>query len=1223
MFREQKAQNRCPGGDELTGKSTNPAQIRSNQRNIIDSTTGKENMLPPRTVQGGRNAETFGLPTEDVFSSPMILQELQRERESNGLVKTRKVVVDAEGTPMMLSREQDSTAEVTTGEIGSKIPRADSSVRHMNYDRKGGNSSRTESKIPRPSPSDLSSMQNDNGCEQSRPEGYLQGNMDTELLEADISLDGYSAYVNPLSFDEENWDISQISKMAITGNMQMDTPEAFRLLQKLSAVQLDDSAQNDEVAVDWNLRTGPKKLSPEPSKDYEIKAPKTYGMHKNGGYISKKKKVFEGREENGVTDQHHALSPSPPTTRVYSEDIDGLCPSLLAPGFIRLGTMNSGTARGVLYEPTTDEEDQQMKGIQGVDESGDENQVSDEDENKQLRMESEKRADVPLLASPVVHNIKATVCNYHATEPDYQTAYDSHEGIVPPTLNPSPRFKESRDVSPVAFSLPPDSCDKEVCSLDKIVTGEQENNSSDKASSFSFGQGGQAEPVDTQITAKLPNGEDKASSAGESVDQPNPFVSMMGHLRHNGPESLQSPLGRGKVQHELPNTPGSHEKQPTDSPSSPSMCTPVNLISASVEGKSAPHTPDLGLGDLDAWIDHRGLSLITTPARRDLRKMWDAVRDLSSTTENYRKAIDLNEKLKKEIEAALDAEAEARIAAKSGSEWAIAEIKKSEESASQMMSLAHQIQQAFSLCEQEKRKLAAELDQARETLEIVEKELRNSHESVVDPHAQQLLDSLNKAKELGEHAREEANIAEEEAYNSQGRVLQVHKRDQNDVALLDSGKIPDAPPSGQWYMQSKQGIDTDSRVRSKVSFFESLAQHDSGLETLLKSIEFVPSSSEKSPLLMVPNTTPVDFDDTTTPYRIHMEAMHVLRQSLNQEDTSAISEKSSAQTDIPLEEDWDTSSDENISEYDQDVSPISIESLTRLSRSTLRDKVRDRLIRLKTELQDAKNRLNHVEMGLHTPSMRKLNKENKFVPRSVQKEVRFSEDLTTTHDALPRKDGINLELSNKVKGSSRTPEEVVNGTSPQFISRASGGAILEGNDASYPDQQTEDSREIVSLNANASDSVSDNGLDTCVQDPQPKMLQPCKGIETEEQDFTISASRPGGSTRSRFAMKYGDEFSTPSSKTPRRGAFTPQTGFSVARYTSTTPSSAASAASPSTLGFEPLRHRMWRGGDKKQHSDSEEKEFRRRAAALKIHVSPYFRKNRATKTDRNEIDTVL
>ena len=121
-----------------------------------------------------------------------------------------------------------------------------------------------------------------------------------------------------------------------------------------------------------------------------------------------------------------------------------------------------------------------MKGIQGVDESGDENQISDEDDNKQLRMESEKRADVPMLASPVMRNVKAMACNHHATESDGQTTSESPEDNIPPTLNPSPRFKESRDISPVAFSLPPDSCDKEVCRSEKMVACEQENNSSDK-----------------------------------------------------------------------------------------------------------------------------------------------------------------------------------------------------------------------------------------------------------------------------------------------------------------------------------------------------------------------------------------------------------------------------------------------------------------------------------------------------------------------------------------------------------------------------------------------------------------------------------------------------------------------------------------------------------------------------------------------------------------------
>jgi len=383
----------------------------------------------------------------------------------------------------------------------------------------------------------------------------------------------------------------------------------------------------------------------------------------------------------------------------------------------------------------------------------------------------------------------------------------------------------------------------------------------------------------------------------------------------------------------------------------------------------------------------------------------------------------------------------------------------------------------------------------------------------------------------------------------------------------------------------------------------------------MKSVEFMPASSEKSPLLMVPNTTPVDCDDTTTPYRIHMEAMHVLRQSLNQEEvTSVTDDKSNAQRDAALEEDWDTSSDDNLSEYDPEtVSPINIESLTRLSRSTLRDKVRDRLIRLKTELQDAKNRLNHVEMGLHTSSMKKLKKENNFAKRSVQKEVRFSEHLTTTQDVPFRKYDMNMEISTGIKGLNKKTTEVV-GTSPQLTSPAT-DSIAHETDASYPNQQPEDSREM-SPNADVSDSVSEETSEICAQDPHP-------WLEKEEQDFTISASRPGGSTRSRFAMKYGEEFSTPRSKTPRRGALTPQTGFSVARYPSTTPSSAASAPSPSTLGFEPLRHRMWRGVDRKRHSDSEEREFRRRAAALKIHVSPYFRKNRGTITDRNDIDTVL
>ena len=69
-----------------------------------------------------------------------------------------------------------------------------------------------------------------------------------------------------------------------------------------------------------------------------------------------------------------------------------------------------------------------------------------------------------------------------------------------------------------------------------------------------------------------------------------------------------------------------------------------------------------------------------------------------------------------------------------------------------------------------------------------------------------MLDSLSKAKELGEYAKKEANVAEEEAYYSQGRVSQVQERDQNAVVLHGSSKVPPDLPSGQLFIPKQVSI---------------------------------------------------------------------------------------------------------------------------------------------------------------------------------------------------------------------------------------------------------------------------------------------------------------------------------------------------------------------------------------------------------------------------------
>jgi hypothetical protein len=157
----------------------------------------------------------------------------------------------------------------------------------------------------------------------------------------------------------------------------------------------------------------------------------------------------------------------------------------------------------------------------------------------------------------------------------------------------------------------------------------------------------------------------RRAPSGETVQQPHPFTAMLRHLR--------------APPHASPARPAAAPRP--DSPQSPKDCTPLHLISASagepaagspgerctakaVSGAAksealpalaapqrvarlgplltalclpvllaavAASTPAPGQGSLTLWLDRRGMrSILSTPARSDLRLLWAAARDVAA-----------------------------------------------------------------------------------------------------------------------------------------------------------------------------------------------------------------------------------------------------------------------------------------------------------------------------------------------------------------------------------------------------------------------------------------------------------------------------------------------------------------------------------------------------------------------------------------------------------------
>lgn len=914
--------------------------------------------------------------------------------------------------------------------------------------------------------------------------------------------EGFTEYMNPLAEMDED-EVGVVEQQVDTA-LRMQTPEAVQVLNNMSR----PLGKKDLNVLDCYLRTGPKKLSPEPSREYSIIVPKNASYH------------VQGKENCG-------------------NDVD-----FKENDFDATRTKGSGVGRD---DSSTDEEQQHMPGDkETAEERGDENHPSQGGVCNDVS--HEVRGNVVTVASPVMHGRQNQKDHHHQQQ---QQGNDSVERVQFTLNNGCVHKTAKRTVSPVSFNLgSPDDAPKEH----------------NVQKSFSFGMGNKA--CGTNTTAEIVRDKkEEEDSGGESVDQPNPFTTMLGKLREE-PGALQSPVVGARHMEEDPNV---------DSPKSPSQCTPMNLISASA-GKGTPPergTPPLGEGDVSSWIDHRGLTAsITTPTRKDLDKMWGALKTINEATAAYQDAMRMNAQLHEDLAELQEAERQARADAEEGNRLATQEMKRSEEISTQIAALSAGVYTMFQRCDEERRQLSLELERAKQALSAMSGESSNGQE------VESLCKELETIRLAEAEARAEAEQAKSIAneYKAQleeaQKVLVIKQSENVSKVCIHDGDIKLWGNISYLSLCLQESME-DADVKNKVSYFEALAQHvthslecnDRGLSPLEG-----PHTGHKAP-----QTTPVDIDDTTTPYRIHLQALQAFRQTVGDEDHGS-------------ENDEFTDSESEYHVEEISVSPIDVDGI---SRSTLRQTIKARLLRLRTELQDAKDRLNHVEVGLHhkkkhdamTPVLATQREYEEPVPSPAPQEIP-EED---SRYMFPESPSVAAESISCVMA---TPTEAA----------VMEDTFLPKGSARWDNRGSSDEEE------------DDNNLGSSDDDERE-----------DHGQFTISANM-GTMTcsRSRFARRI-DPMSTPRAK-----LMTPHAGMSAIKSTAHyTPrfSSASSSRSPSVqMYMEPIT-RPRRGGyvATQRRSESEEKEFRRRAAALKIHVSPYFKKKSRSSmmTHNDEVDTML
>ena len=997
----------------------------------------------------------------------------------------------------------------------------------------------------------------------------------TQLIDGMEPEQSFTHYVNPLASGEEGQEaesleplveqhtpVSQLSRAVDTATSQgvafhMQTPEAVQVLHKIS---LHTKGQFDRGSLDQYLRTAPKKLSPEP------------GMN-----------LLEA---------------------------------------------------GAKIEDATRCQRDQRKAIQKVDATV--ALESSEDENAV----DEGTADAPprnhqlIVASPIGRG--------HVVEEDVE-ASDLDE--VPPTFEPGNRLKTSgRVTSPVRFNLLGNSPDSLAANAEKGCAEENSGNEQ----SFSFGIGGDGQRMaddEAEVTAQLLEACRDAEDEGqeESVDQPNPFGAMLGKLRED-PLRLKSPVLGAIIRD------ANSEGSLAGSPESPANCTPMNLISTSsvasmqsAERRLADLGQDIAVnrhaaeqvgarfeGDeeldvlsnassLDEWMRKRGVKHISTPTRIDLQKMWDALDNIRETTGAYADVLRENAQLREELWETREAELDARAELEEANEIVRFEQERSRDAADKMAELAMSMYQQFALLEEERRQLQTDLDHARQMLDAsmdegaanvmqeidtlkselerlrVAEEAARADAASARAAAKSLQDKMDLFEDAAvDDANPETDVTETEADFVEealpGDAVQAIGPIADGVAdgIADgvAGEIADGVAHqnvgdefADKYIRTdvpdatvanlilfEEGPLVSDGVQGKVKFFEQL-QFDArcGIKEpdQISDVEFCPAMSPYGDAILpecphtgirAPRTTPVDADDMTTPYRIHVETMNQFRGTWKQHDGIQDDGKEDTESEETAHADSETS-ESDLSDYEVEnivVSPIDVEDLTR---ANLRQTVMQRIAAVKSDLASAKSRLGHAQSGFR----------GRAASKSSTAAAKAAQETTPVLDAI---------MEHVHDGASDCDEVLV-------------------TDSSHVAEEELEVHDAVDVQCDLEEAGGNVAMST---DPGP-----------------ASASQ---SHRSIFARRLD---ATSTSLSIRKAIFTPKAGVSSLKSTahmSPRFSSAASSATPlppSYLQQEPIvsrpAHRTRRFGYSREPSAEEDREFRRRAAALNIHVSPYMKRS--------------
>jgi len=1000
------------------------------------------------------------------------------------------------------------------------------------------------------------------------PWSQLVGDMEPER--------SFTNYVNPLADGEDDereaeslehradaqqhTPMSQLSRAVDTATsrgvaFRMQTPEAVQVLQKIA---LHGKGRMNAGSLDHYLRTGPKELSPEPGMVLAGAAREEETMQAEG----EARALLESSEDENVVED------GPAKTR------------------------------------------QQRK--------------------NQQQPQLQQRKDRVVVSSPVVRGAAGGLQGEDSA--DLDDVLDE----VPPTFQTCHGLKTSgRVMSPVRFNLLGDS----PTSYD---AGGNDSDNGKKEKSFSFGMGGEA--VDSEATAQfLEEYCSSQSHDGESVDQPNPFGAMLGRLRED-PLRLKSPVV-GAIMKE-----SASDGSLAGSPESPANCTPMNLISTSL-GSSLPRVSSRGSGgaggdastgtgtgthlrdatttntanattapasiddasSLEDWMRRRGIENVSTPARWDLQKMWNALDSIRETTGAYENVLRENSQLRDELWETREAELDAREDLEDALEAVRFEQERSRDAAAKMADLAVSMHQQFAMLEDERRQLQRDLDDARKMLD-----------ASMDEGVANVMQELDGLKAELERLRVAEQAARQDAINARALIAELKMVDAEDEGEDDEASLGDVAEVVVVDGAEEAAVQSGSKdlseddlndVQRKVEYFEGLrtdaldprcgikepvehaeeeeeeeADEDDGagddaaiandqsddIDAMFAGISsmspFGASMLPECPHTGVraPRTTPVDAEDMTTPYRIHIEAMNQFRETWGEADDEVAGARqdvavaaSLAPAEAPVDpvktgvdapgaattttvaalvaanlatcsqtpeaanadDSSDTSSDYEVE--DIVVSPIDVEDLTR---ANLRQTVRQRIAAVKNDLATAKSRLSHAQTGFQT---------------------------------------------RRVAGERSDP------------SASEEGRVVDPS--------------IDDCDADAELTTKD-GDDVVVVDNH----------ENDENDY----NRENESHRSVFARRL-DATSTPLSV--RRAVFTPKTSMSALKSTArmsprfSSSSSSATPLPPSYLQQHPVisrpAYRARRLGTAREPSAEEDREFRRRAAALNIHVSPYMRRS--------------